>query len=52
VVAVFTVVPIASDDGDEPIPVCRGFGALVGIFPDQACTGSTSAAMAPPSVPS
>jgi hypothetical protein len=33
----FTAVPIASDDGDgdEPIPVCRECGGLVGIFPDQ-----------------
>ena len=34
----FTAVPIASDDGgdddDEPIPVCRECGGLVGIFPD------------------
>ena len=29
-------VPVASDDGgDEPIPVCRECGGLVGIFPDQ-----------------
>jgi hypothetical protein len=49
----FTAIPIASNDGDdEPIPVCRLCGGLVGIFPDQACTGSISAAMAPPSVPS
>ena len=31
----FTAIPIASDDGgDEPIPVCRECGGLVGIFPD------------------
>ena len=31
----FTAVPIASDDGDDdPIPVCRECGGLVGIFPD------------------
>jgi hypothetical protein len=31
----FTAVPIASDDGDdEPIPMCRECGDLVGIFPD------------------
>jgi hypothetical protein len=32
----FTAVLIASDDGDddEPIPVCRECGGLVGIFPD------------------
>ena len=31
----FTAVPIASDgDDDEPIPVCRECGGLVGIFPD------------------
>lgn len=31
----FTAVPIASDDGDdEPIPVCRECGGLVGIFPN------------------
>jgi hypothetical protein len=31
----FTAVPVASDDGDdEPIPVCRECGGLVGIFPD------------------
>jgi len=32
----FTAVPIASDDSDdEPIPVCRECGGLVGIFPDR-----------------
>jgi hypothetical protein len=33
----FTAVPVVSDDGDydEPIPVCRECGGLVGIFPDQ-----------------
>ena len=32
----FTAVPVTSDDADdEPIPVCRQCGALVGIFPDQ-----------------
>jgi hypothetical protein len=32
----FTAVPIATDAGDdEPIPVCRECGGLVGIFPDQ-----------------
>jgi hypothetical protein len=30
----FTAVPVTSDDGDEPIPVCRECGGLVGIFPD------------------
>jgi len=32
----FTAVPLASDDfGDEPIPVCRECGCLIGIFPDR-----------------
>lgn len=32
----FTAVPAASDDDDdEPVPVCRGCGGLVGMFPDQ-----------------
>lgn len=30
-----TAVPLASDDDDEPIPVCRECGGLVGIFPDR-----------------
>ena len=30
----FTAVPIASDADDEPIPVCRECGGLIGIFPD------------------
>jgi hypothetical protein len=31
----FTAVPVASEDSDdEPIPVCRECGGLVGIFPD------------------
>jgi len=30
----FTAVPIACDGDDEPIPVCRECGGLVGIFPD------------------
>ena len=32
----FTAVPLSSGDGDdeEPIPVCRICGALIGIFPD------------------
>ena len=49
----FTAVPIASDDydDDEPIPVCRECGGLVHL-PRPACAGSTSAAMAPPPVPS
>jgi hypothetical protein len=32
----FTAVPIApAVDGDEPIPVCRECGGLVGLFPDR-----------------
>ena len=32
----FTAVPLApTDDGDEPIAVCRQCGGLVGIFPDR-----------------
>jgi hypothetical protein len=33
----FTAVPttLAADSDDEPIPVCRECGGLVGIFPDQ-----------------
>jgi len=30
----FTAVPVAADDSDEPISVCRECGGLVGIFPD------------------
>lgn len=30
-----TGVPSAPADNDEPIPVCRECGGLVGIFPDQ-----------------
>ena len=31
----FTAVPLArGDDDDEPVPVCRQCGGLVGIFPD------------------
>lgn len=31
----FTAVPIAPGDDDEPVPVCRQCGGLVGIFPDR-----------------
>ena len=49
----FTAVPIASDDGDdEPIPVPRMRRLGRHLSPSMACAGSTSAAMAPPPVPS
>jgi hypothetical protein len=31
----FAAVPATSHDDDEPVPMCRGCGGLVGIFPDR-----------------
>jgi hypothetical protein len=31
----FTAVPTTPHDDDEPVPVCRECGGLVGIFPDR-----------------